>query len=73
MEFSTLKHHRVEIDSMIATVIIANPPVNAQNEATQEELILIMDCLSDDEAVRAALAGGGASPSRFAVLTSSVA
>lgn len=58
MKFSTLKHHRVEIEAMVATVFIANPPVNAQNEETQDELIGIMDCLSDDETVRAVILTG---------------
>jgi enoyl-CoA hydratase/carnithine racemase len=58
MEFEALRHHRVAIADHVAEVTIAHPPVNAQNEATQDELILIMDCLSDRDEVRAVILTG---------------
>jgi enoyl-CoA hydratase/carnithine racemase len=58
MELADLRHHRVEIADLVATVTIANPPVNAQTEATQDELIHVMDCLSDRDDVRAVILTG---------------
>lgn len=58
MDLSRLQYHRLEIDGPVAVVTIDNPPVNAQNQITQEELIFIMDCLSDDDAVRVVILTG---------------
>ena len=58
MDLFNLTHHRVEIADLVATVTIANPPVNAQNDLSQDELIFIMDCLSDRDDVRVAILTG---------------
>jgi enoyl-CoA hydratase/carnithine racemase len=60
MELFTLNHIRVEIADFVATVTMDNPPVNAQTDETQEELIFALDCLSDRDDVRAiVLTGAG--------------
>lgn len=43
MDLFNLTHHRIEIADLVATVTISNPPVNAQNDLSQEELIYAMD------------------------------
>jgi len=58
MEFSSLAYHRVVIADLVAEVTLSNHPVNAQNEQTQDELILVMDCLSDRDDVRAVILTG---------------
>lgn len=58
MDLSHLSHHRVEIAEFVATVTMANPPVNAQTDETQEELAFVMDCLSDREDVRVVVLTG---------------
>lgn len=58
MDLFNLTHHRVEIADFVATVTISNPPVNAQNDLSQEELIHVMDCLSDRDDVRVAILTG---------------
>jgi enoyl-CoA hydratase/carnithine racemase len=58
MVFDTLAHHRVTIADHVAEVTIAHPPVNAQNDATQDELIHIMDCLSDRDDIRVVILTG---------------
>jgi enoyl-CoA hydratase len=49
MEF---EQHRVEVVDFIATVTFDRPPVNAQNRQSREELVRIMDMMSDREDVR---------------------
>jgi enoyl-CoA hydratase len=49
MEFEL---YRLEVADGIATVTFDRPPVNAQNRQSREELIRIMDSLSDREDVR---------------------
>ena len=58
MDLFNLTHHRVDIADFVATVTISNPPVNAQNDLSQEELIHVMDCLSDRDDVRVAILTG---------------
>jgi len=58
MDLFNLSHHRVEIADFVATVTISNPPVNAQNDLSQEELIYVMDCLSDRDDVRVVILTG---------------
>lgn len=58
MELFSLQHHRVEIADFVATVTMSNPPVNAQTDLTQEELIFAMDCLSDRDDVRVVVLTG---------------
>ncbi len=52
MELFGLTYVKVEIAELVATVTFANPPVNAQTDETQDELIFAMDCLSDRDDVR---------------------
>lgn len=47
-----LQQHRLEIADGIATVTFDRPPVNAQNRQSREELIRVMDAMSDREDVR---------------------
>ncbi|WP_210497114.1 enoyl-CoA hydratase/isomerase family protein [Microvirga antarctica] len=47
-----LTYVRVDIADLVATVTMDNPPVNAQNDESQEELIFAFDCLSDRDDVR---------------------
>jgi enoyl-CoA hydratase/carnithine racemase len=58
MDLFNLTHHRIDISDLIATVTISNPPVNAQNDLSQEELIFTMDCLSDQDDVRVVILTG---------------
>lgn len=58
MELFALNHIKVEIADFVATVTMSNPPVNAQNDLTQEELIFAMDCLSDRDDVRVVVLTG---------------
>ena len=52
MKLFELKYVSVEIADLVATVTMDNPPVNAQTDETQEELIFALDCLSDRDDVR---------------------
>ncbi len=58
MDLFNLTHHRIDIADLVATVTISNPPVNAQNDLSQEELIYAMDCLSDRDDVRVVILTG---------------
>ena len=58
MELFKLKYVSVEIADLVATVTMDNPPVNAQTDETQEELIFALDCLSDRDDVRAIVLTG---------------
>jgi enoyl-CoA hydratase/carnithine racemase len=58
MELLKLRFVRVEIEQFVATVTMSNGPVNAQTDETQEELIFAMDCLSDQDDVRAVVLTG---------------
>jgi enoyl-CoA hydratase len=58
MELLDLRFVRVEIEQFVATVTMSNGPVNAQTDETQEELIFAMDCLSDQDDVRAVVLTG---------------
>lgn len=58
MELFSLNHIRVEIADFVATVTMSNPPVNAQNDLTQEELTFAMDCLCDRDDVRVVVLTG---------------
>lgn len=58
MDLFNLTHHRVEIADHVAVVTIANPPVNAQTDLSQEELIYAMDCMSDRDDVRVVILTG---------------
>lgn len=58
MNLNSLKHTRVEIADFVATVTMANPPVNAQTDETQAELIFAMDFLSDRDDVRVVILTG---------------
>lgn len=58
MELFSLPHIKIEIADFVATVTMSNPPVNAQTDETQEELIFAMDCLSDRDDVRVVVLTG---------------
>ena len=58
MDLFSLTHIRVEISDFVAIVTMSNPPVNAQTDDTQEQLIFAMDCLSDRDDVRAIILTG---------------
>lgn len=58
MDLFSLSHIGVEISDFVATVTMTNPPVNAQTDDTQEQLIFAMDCLSDRDDVRAVVLTG---------------
>jgi enoyl-CoA hydratase/carnithine racemase len=58
MELFSLGTITVEIENFVAVVTIDHPPVNAQNDQTQEELIFAMDALSDRDDVRAIVLTG---------------
>lgn len=58
MELASLETVSVEIDDFVAVVTMDNPPVNAQNDLTQEELIFAMDGLSDRDEVRSIVLTG---------------
>lgn len=52
------KDHLLTIADGIAVVTMNRPPVNAQNRAMREELIALMDALSDDPEVRVVILTG---------------
>ncbi len=58
MELASLETVSVEIDDFVAVVTMDNPPVNAQNDLTQEELVFAMDVLSDRDEVRSIVLTG---------------
>lgn len=58
MKLASLETVSVEIDDFVAVVTMDNPPVNAQNDLTQEELIFAMDALSDRDEVRSIVLTG---------------
>lgn len=58
MELFSLGTITVEIENFVAVVTMDHPPVNAQNDQTQEELIFAMDALSDRDDVRAIVLTG---------------
>ncbi len=58
MELASLETVSVEIDDFVAVVTMNNPPVNAQNDLTQEELVFAMDALSDRDEVRSIVLTG---------------
>ncbi|GKX35653.1 MAG: enoyl-CoA hydratase [Rhizobiaceae bacterium MnEN-MB40S] len=58
MELASLETVSVEIDDFVAVVTMDNPPVNAQNELTQDELVFAMDALSDRDEVRSIVLTG---------------
>ncbi|MBR9765528.1 MAG: enoyl-CoA hydratase/isomerase family protein [Rhodobacteraceae bacterium] len=58
MELTSLDTIKVEIENLVAVVTMNNPPVNAQSDQTQEELIFTMDALSDRNDVRAIVLTG---------------
>lgn len=53
--FDTLK---LDVTGFVATITIARPPVNAQNNAFREELIAVVDQLGDRADVRAIIITG---------------
>src|SRR5262245_9670774 len=53
-----LELHRLDIADGIATITFDRPPVNAQNRHSREELIRIVDALSDRDDVRVAILTG---------------
>ena len=55
---ATTEHHRLAIAEGIAVVTMDRPPVNAQNRAAREELVALMDALSDDPDVRVVILTG---------------
>jgi len=58
-----LQRFRVELADHVATVMIAAPPVNAQDRRFREECIRIFDVLGAETEVRAiVLAGSWPSP-----------
>ena len=56
--FADLTQFRVDIDEHVAVVTMDNPPVNAQARRFHEEAMLVFDCLSDLDDVRAVVLTG---------------
>jgi enoyl-CoA hydratase len=53
-----IEHFTLEVDHGVAVVTLDRPPVNAQDRRTREELIWIIDSLSDRDDVRAVILTG---------------
>lgn len=57
-QFSEIENLKVSIDSGVATVTLARPPVNAQNREARLELISVFDQLGLNDEVRAIVLTG---------------
>lgn len=58
INYENLTRFRVEIADHVARLTITAPPVNAQDRAFREEIVRVLDMMSDDDAVRAIVLTG---------------